>query len=201
MKLALRFCLVSLYIFGCNSHAPNNNRDSLKNATIDTQRIQKQGHKGIDTAFEQFNSDAVLSAYYKGYKDTLSVDTSFDHDGKKVRISFIHYCTYDSALHLPGKYIEDYGLKEFTTHDFESKLKVWSGDNKAVDTIITKEMFKDDMYQEEKLYGVLLHPRLLFSNNRLIIAYSISIPLTDVGVSASLECDYDGKLVVRKNHQ
>ena len=110
----------------------------------------------------------------------------------------MHYCTYDSALHLPSKYIEDYGLKEFTTHDFKSILKISSADSLVVDTVITKKTFKDEMFREEKLYGVLLHPRLLFSDTSLMIEYSISIPLTDVGVSAYLECGYDGKLSVKR---
>jgi hypothetical protein len=60
-------------------------------------------------------------------------------------------------------------------------------------------MFKDKIFEEEKLYGALLHPQLSFSDKGITIDYSISIPLTDVGVGASLECGYDGKLSVKKN--
>jgi hypothetical protein len=140
-----------------------------------------------------------LQNYIKGYKDTLKVDTSFAYNEKKLQISFRYYCTYDSALHLPGKYVGIYGLKEFTTHDFKSILKISVGKNLVIDTAITKEMFTDEIYEEEKLYGALLHPNLSFSDKSLAIDYSISIPLTDVGVGTSLECGYDGRLSVKKN--
>ena len=116
-----------------------------------------------------------------------------------MKISFRHYCTFDSALHLPGKYVAVYGLKEFTTHNFKSALKITEAGRAIVDTIITKEVFKDMIFDEEKLYGALLYPRLSFSGKNVVIDYSISVPLTDVGVGVSLEWDYDGRWVIKKN--
>jgi hypothetical protein len=187
-----------LFIAGCNHQTSQTNVDSLK-ANTDTQRVQAKIKGKSDAGFEPINLDTVFHQYFRGYKDTIRMDTSFDCKGKKVRIHFLHYCTNDSSLHLPARYVEDYGFKEFTTHSFQSILKASSDDSLLLDTVITKEMFKEEMHPEEKSYGALLHPVISFSSGSLTIAYSISIPLTDVGISAALEYSYDGKLTVKRN--
>jgi hypothetical protein len=182
-------------IIGCDSQGETSASTQPAAPTSDT---VKRENKKTDTGFAQIELHKGLQDYIKAYKDTVRVDTSLEYNHEKLKISFKHYCTYDSALHLPSKYIGIYGLKEFTTHDFKSILKISSGENLIIDTTITKEMFKDKIFEEEKSYGALLYPHLSFSDKGVTIDYSISIPLTDVGVGASLECSYDGKLSMKK---
>ncbi|MBN9383837.1 MAG: hypothetical protein J0H74_23980 [Chitinophagaceae bacterium] len=200
MKVVLKlvagisFCI---YIVGCNSQGSDSNPAQPAGITSDT--IKPVSKKADTGAFNPMNLPKILQDYVKGYKNTIEVDTSFDYNGKKLNIVFKHYCTYDSALHLPSKYVGVYGLKEFTTHNFKSTLKISSGESVIIDTVITKEIFKDRTFEEEKLYGALLYPNLSFSEKGITIDYSISVPLTDVGVGVSLEGGYDGKLSVKKD--
>ena len=189
-SISLCICMI-----GCNSQGGTSASTQPAVPTSDT---VKQENKRTDTGFTQIDLHKELQDYIKSYKDTVRVDTSFEYNHEKLKISFKHYCTYDSALHLPSKYIGMYALKEFTTHNFKSILKISSGGNLMIDTTITKEMFSDKIFEEEKSYGALLYPHLSFSDKVVTIDYSISIPLTDVGVGASLECGYDGKLSIKK---
>jgi hypothetical protein len=46
------------------------------------------------------------------------------------------------------------------------------------------------------LYGVLSFSKISFFDGGLKIDYSISIPLTDVGQRSTLECNYEGKIIL-----
>ncbi len=81
---------------------------------------KKQADKDLD----QVNLDTVLHQYYKQCKDTFNIDTSLVYKGNLLRVKFLHYCTNDSRIQLPQKYLEPYKLKEFITHDFESHLLI-----------------------------------------------------------------------------
>lgn len=193
--VGIAFCV---YIIGCNNQGERAISDQPTGQAPDT---IKSDSKKIDSgSVNSINLTKVLQDYVKGYKDTTKVDTSFDYNGENLKISFSHYCTFDSSLHLPSKYVGIYGLKEFTTHSFKSALKISSGESEViVDTVISKEIFKEKIFEEEKLYGALLYPNLSFSEKGLTVDYSISVPLTDVGVSVSLWCGYNGKLIVKKD--
>jgi hypothetical protein len=137
MKLVIKLIMgigLCINIIGCNNQTETSASTQPAAPTSDT---VKQENKKTDTGFAEIDLHKELQDYIKAYKDTVSVDTSFEYNHEKLKISFRHYCTYDSALHLPGKYIEIYGLKKFTTHDFKSILKISSGENVIIDTAIT----------------------------------------------------------------
>jgi hypothetical protein len=200
MKMILKLMAgigICVYVAGCNNQGEK--PATAQPAGISSDTIEPANKKADTSAFNSINLPKALQDYIKEYKKVIEVDTSFDYNGTKLKIVFKHYCTYDSALHLPGKYVGVYGLKEFTTHNFKSSLKISSGESVMIDTVISKEIFKDKIFEEEKLYGALLYPDLHFSEKGVTIDYSISVPLTDVGVGVSLECGYDGKLIVKKD--
>lgn len=199
MKLGIKLIIgvvLCISVNGCNNQKGTSASTQVADQTSDT---VKRENKKTDTGLAQTDLHKELQDYIKAYNDTLRIDTLLEYNHEKFKIIFKHYCAYDSALHLPNKYIGIYGLKEFTTHDFKSTLKISSGEILIIDTTITKEMFMDKIFEEEKSYGALLYPHLSFSDKGVTIDYSISIPLTDVGVGASLECGYDGKLSIKKN--
>ncbi|MBS1662276.1 MAG: hypothetical protein JST68_14625 [Bacteroidetes bacterium] len=190
----ISFCL---YVIGCSSQGDG--KVKTEPSTLTTDSI-KTGNRRTDTeAFNSINLPKILKDYIEGYKKTIEVDTSFNFNEKKLEIVFKHYCTYDSALHLPSRYVRVYGLEKFVTHNFKSTIKISLGESIIIDTVISKELFKDEIFEEEEMYGALLYPSLSFSKKDVTVDYSISVPLTDVGVGVSLECRYDGKVIVRKN--
>lgn len=189
----------ALLIFGiaCN----NNTERSASGQTSHLSRdFSKQEEKvaPADTGNSR-ELQNIVQDYIRLYGDTIKIDTSFNRNEKKITVSFRHFCTYDSLIHLSGKFVGIYGLKEFITHDFKSTLKITNGEEIVIDTAISKEIFKDEIFSEETLNGVLLYPNLSFSYDKMLIDYSISVPLTDIGIGVSLECKYNGGIAVKKN--
>lgn len=172
---------------------------SCNSRNVDKAQIDLASSDVTDTINGEAVSDlkTIVKEYISNYNDTIKIDTSFLFEEKKVCITFKHYCLRDSALVIPSKYVSSYGTKEFVTHNFQSSLKITSDGVPVLDTIIRKSLFKKSLYEELRNYGVLLYPDHKFINNHISIDYSISIPLTDVGISAAIVCDYMGKLEVQ----
>lgn len=156
--------------------------------------------KKVDTGFEQLDLDTVLYEYYKDCKDTFKIDRSIIYKNHIIQIKFLHYSTNDSLIHLPKKYLEIYKLNKFITHDFESFLKISSNDNILIDTVIRKNIFNSDVYEEEVLYGTILHPVVKFNPKGISIYYSYSIALTDIGIPVCLEYEYYSKLKTKSGY-
>jgi|SRR5579872_1670624 len=98
------------------------------------------------------------------------------------------------SFNLPYDIVRIYGMKDFRTHDFQSRLTMTIRQLVFVDTNISKRLFADQMPQNSKTYGVLLFPKLSFPNEGVSIKYAIAIPLTDGSIPASVLVDYNGKL-------
>ncbi|RAJ83332.1 hypothetical protein CLV59_103296 [Chitinophaga dinghuensis] len=153
----------------------SNKNDSLKYNNLIDKTINELDEDSVELS-------SIYNSYLQQYSDSIKIDTTFNYSGSKVQICFQHYCTYDSTLILPEKYIEIYGIKKFVTHSFESSLSVKMNGKRIIDTIIKRSMFEDTIQTELVKYGVLLYPNLTFNKkNQIEIDYSLSIPLTDVG--------------------
>jgi hypothetical protein len=147
----------------------------------------------------EISLQSIIDDYKSRYKDTLKIDTTFFNENKKISILFLHFCKFDSALTIKKPYTSTFGLNSFVTHSFESTLKIYHNDSLIVDAVITKRLFNDKLFDEEKKYGVLLSPVIKFAKGVMIMHYSVSVPLTDVGMEVSLDCNYlSGRMIVEK---
>src|SRR5262249_40551123 len=115
------------------------------------------------------------------------------------RIRFRHYCTNDSLLELPKDILDIYKLKKFTTSNFVSSLVVRSRDTVVLDTIIRSDLFYRYADPRLKTYGVLFYGGRDFLPGRLNIDYSLSIPLSDVGIGVHLSYALGGGLTTTGN--
>ena len=131
--------------------------------------------------------EEIMADYKKTCHDTVKVDTTVTVGGEPWHISLRHYSTGDSAIHLPERYTSIYGLKKFTTSNFESKLKVTVRDAVLIDTTIRKTIFRDSVDKYVAAYGVLFHGGVHYYSDHIALSYSYVIPLTDVGSGVSTE--------------
>jgi hypothetical protein len=190
-----------VYSIGCKEEKHSDDISKSDSITKTNEKsIEKvKAASNNQDSFEVNDLNEIKAEYINRYKDTSVYDTSIVYNGDKVNIHFRHYCLFDSVLKLPEKYIEMYKLKEFTTHSFQSTLKISIRDNVIIDTIITKNTFAKILPPELKEYGVLLYPNVHLLQDHLIINYSISIPLTDIGSSYSFSADYLGQMKIESN--
>ncbi|RBL93166.1 hypothetical protein [Chitinophaga flava] len=176
--------LISAHLYvGCKNVNSKKGGQEIINPQKDNPELNKLKGK-INSGFDEDSLELsnIYNSYLQRYNDSIKIDTTFIFRDSKVKVDFQYYCTHDSSLTLPEKYIEVYGIKEFVTHNFESSLKIELNDKYILDTIIKKSMFEDTIPIELRKYGVLLYPVLTFKKgNRVEIDYSLSIPLTDVG--------------------
>jgi hypothetical protein len=119
--------------------------------------VKKATPNTIDTDDDNPVPDlkTVLADYYKECRDTVRADTSLVYKGDYLKISFRHYSTNDSMIHLPQDYCKLWGLKEFVAHDFESSLRVRNRDSILLDTIIRNDIFNSYVQGDLPVYGTL----------------------------------------------
>jgi hypothetical protein len=171
--------------------ACNNDSHEISGTAGDSSRA---ANKNADTSSEDQELDDIVKEYIKQYQNPLTVDSVLVIGNDSFRINFRHYCLMDSAINVPGKYTEVYGLPNFITHNFVSSVKVEKNGTGILDTMIYKKDFNRFIDDNLKQYGVLLYPVLKLGNGIIQINYSISIPLTDVGTGVSARISKEGIL-------
>jgi hypothetical protein len=87
-----------------------------------------------------------------------------------------------------------YKLDSYVTHNFATDIKL----DKNNSTILQKTIYKRDFNKFLRLqlrdYGALLCPEMSLSNDTIQLGYSISIPLTDVGIGLTMGIDHNGHI-------
>ena len=119
--------------------------------------------------------------YERLYHRPVIMDTAFLWRDTTYFLHFEHYAKMDSGIKVPSNYNFDIS-REFITHNFESKLIVTRDSDTVLNEKITKQTFKNDLTPELASYGTLLYPILQIQADNIILHYSLSIPVTDIGM-------------------
>ena len=141
-------------------------------------------------------SERVME-YESGYKSTVELDTLIDIDGKKYRIKLKHYCLFDNALKIP----KTYNGSEFQTHNYAIDLNISVDGKSLIEKKIVKEDFKDAVNKELQNFGVILYPNFegfKADEKAFVFEFSLSVPVTDIGVPVSFLVNTEGVFSVKK---
>jgi hypothetical protein len=186
---SLLFCLAA-----CSNPAPTTHADTTNTtARSDTPaKTATVAAKPVDTASYQDpepSTREIMAEYLKSCADTVKIDTTVTLLGKRLTIHLRHYSNGDSAIVIPQRYASIYGLKQFKTSDFETRLIINEADRTLFDTMIRKNIFRDSVDESVAAYGTLYFDRggIHYFRDHLNLYYSYSIPLTDVGRGVSLD--------------
>jgi len=206
MKLIFSFLILMIFLSACNNsavkdtHSTGSVSDSKVSAIKDTTtRVKHDLHE--DTAEENPGGDltSIYNEYVDHYKKPCKIDSVFTFGADTFQMHLKHYCLMDSAIKVPKKYVHMYKLDSFVTHNFATVIRL----DKNSKTIFKRTVYKNDfekfLYPQLKEYGALLCPEMNLSNNTIELDYSISIPLTDVGVGVAMVMNPDGTITY-KNH-
>lgn len=132
------------------------------------------------------------------YQRPILIDTFFSGDGVIYKVNLRHYSTMDSGLVIPAKYNFDIN-SDFVTHNFVSDLTVLAENDTVFQTHITKNLFRpilDTFDMPLKKYATLLYPTIRLDNDSIHVYYSISIPVTDNGIRASINFNKSGRFSI-----
>ncbi|ATL49583.1 hypothetical protein COR50_21730 [Chitinophaga caeni] len=148
----------------------------------------------------ELENDEELITFVKTFEklllDTVVVDSVFDVGSDKITFSFKHYANQAKTMLIPDKYTRVYGLSHYKVPEFVSSIQLSRNSSIILDTILQKPIFYKILPVELIEYGAMLYPVISFEEDGLVIKYSISIPLTDIGKKAILRMDYLGRLAI-----
>jgi len=198
--ISFAFCLLLL---GCSQVEPGKNN-------INSSKINEAGNipdsgKSKDNAVLGANDNPsgeledIYKNYVKSYTQPYHLDSVFIIGNDKYAISLTHICTMDNGIVVPGKYVKMYGMDSFVTHNFETHLVLIKNNKTLLSRSIRKFDF-ETMLKESGLelnsFGVLLYPDFSITDHGIKIHYSISIPLTDVGIGTTVDISPNGELQI-----
>ena len=200
MKPIVIFSFLILILWGCNGR--NASKSANSNSTqkdIDTPILKDTGLTEADeplTFKEQMAT--VLKSYSKIQKiDTLIIDGS-DH----LQVYMEYYCLHDSALTVPKRYMSAWGkenAKDFVTHNFATKILVLNNKDTIFNKVIKRNDFDSVIEDNLKKYAILFSASFNGydkTKSDLVFGYTITIPMTDVGVTAALTINKHGNYKV-----
>jgi hypothetical protein len=188
---------VSFIYAGCSEAATtgnNNSVDSTKRNSSSSVKASKERPEYNEAA----DIKNMIREMSQICEHPVSKDTVFIMGNDTVSIAFNHSCTGDSFL-LPAKYIETYKMDHFMAHSLKSDIIIKKNGVKLLGRRIEKKDFGSLVEGDLKDYAVLLYPIIERENDTIYIDYSISVPLTDVGIGVRASIKKDGSIQFGRN--
>jgi hypothetical protein len=206
--LLLMSCSASLA--GCHTAVRNSapsEKDSVSTASV--ANVYPKSDKPNDTAAKASTSaaaaaddvseepslDEIYQECIDRYAHPKVIDTVFKMGDDRFRLRLKHYCLMDSGVHVPKTYTKLFHLDSFVTHNFVTDITLDRGDQEILRRTIVKRDFNQLLFPALKSYAILFPPDLRLGRDSVILGYSISIPLTDVGVGLSAVIDGQGRIL------
>jgi hypothetical protein len=188
-----------LVLLSCN---PNNHSVTLINTTIldtlkigDSRPLDSLKYLKDSTDNSELTYSELKKELIENYPKVEQVDTTFyDNQNSKIRVLSKYYCLFDNSITIPGRYNWEASSKTFTTHSFRNDIIVIVNNDTTFKKTIDKAFFNDNLYSELKHYAILFSPTFNFDKetSEIEVDYSISIPLTDLGISCQMRIDKKG---------
>jgi hypothetical protein len=136
----------------------------------------------------------IMEEYTGMYNKPFYIDTSYVVNSDTIHFLLKHYCLMDSAIEVPDKYVGIYQLHSFITHNFETIIKIHKNGKQFIEERIVKTDFDKYLHPDLKKFGVLLYPEIRYLKDSIELGYSISVPLTDVGVGLRAVINKNGSI-------
>jgi hypothetical protein len=190
MKLINLPFVFILFITSCGQGVENN---TAINTSIDSSK----NNSNEEEVHEEPDTKKWRKEYVSNYAKVEIMDTSFtDPVGKKIQVQTKYYCLFDSAIFIPKEYVWEDTTRPFVTHNYSHDIKIVIDTKVILSKTITKADFVDNLYPELKNYAILWNPSFEFDKEKylFVFGYSLTIPITDVGVGKQLIIDEKGNI-------
>jgi len=212
-----KYLISILYLLaGCvNNNAPKVKVDSVSRHDIpykdvyskrdtDTNNLAKNNLDNKEVSSDEGSGEgpdlqSIFNDYIGTYKKPCVIDTAFSIGTDRYTFHAEHECLMDSGITVPKDYVYMYKLDSFVTHNFLTHVRLAKNDKSIVEKTIYKKNFDSVLRPDLKRYAVLFCPYFLLKDNRILLHYSVSIPLTDVGIGAYADMDGKGNIVFRND--
>lgn len=183
----LQIIVISI-LFACKNNTPPVNKTPIIADTvtpIDANTINTQ--VATSNSFRQPTLESIVHDFVSQSTDTFHIDTLFTFDNAPYRLKVNYYCLFDSALIVPMKFVEIYGMDEFITNNFATDIKLFKDSEEILDTTLSKEDFARMLTGNDAVkYRLLFSPVVAIKPDSVTVSFSLSVPLTDVGEQVGL---------------
>lgn len=185
-----KFSIIVFTIFiiiSCNSNQENQ-------LASEATEIKEDSTSGHDEPSEGQSLEEIIKAFTDEYTKKEKYDSTFFIGTDLYKIEFEHYCLFDSGIVVDKPFVGIYKLDSFVTHNFATRFTVTKNGESPITRYITRDNFKgkvDSLYTSE---GALLYPNFHVSEGAFFFTYSLSVPLTDVGIPVGCKIDLNGDM-------
>jgi len=191
--------LFCMFLFACNGNSVKSKTDTLaKQAIVKDKAVATKESIDEENPDPDESPEQIMQETLDNYKKVTIVDTNLiTTDKDTLHVHLKHYCTYDGAIKLPAGYLDMFDIKTFTTHNFVTDVVLSKHGEITYSGKITRDDFMPLLGQYRKDLMTLLFidekVKLSRSGKGVVISYSITIPLTDVGTGGEISIEADGK--------
>jgi len=192
---------IMLFIFwGCSGRRSGKIDTQTANDSVGKQKVSdpnKMAASQPEDDDPEPGYDEVKADLLSTYNKVENIDKTIIDGSDTLLLHCKYYCLHDSSLVIPAKY--DWsggGKKEFITHNFASQIILVKNKDTLLNKTFKKVDFNNVLYTQLQKYAIMFSPAYGgFNKERgeFAIDYSVTIPLTDVGVSACISVDKNGK--------
>jgi len=166
--------LFILFIILTSCSSPKNRTEHLIEQDTDTIGVE-----------ESRDEDMFKYTYKKlldSYNNILNIDSTYIIDKDTFNVHLTYNCLSDSLI-IPKSFYDPDLKEDLITHNFIIKLRIIKNNVLFMCKSITKENFINTLDGDVKKYAILLYPYIRKKSDKILVSVSISIPLTDIGVS------------------
>lgn len=191
------FCLM---LYSCNNGGSGDAADQqlIDSAEIQDSIVKENVSKNPAADEDSEELGSILSDYIQQYSKPYVFDSSYVFGEDTIKVLVKHFCLMDSAIIIPKKYVGMYKLDSLITHNFVTLLKVEKNGKEVVNRKIQKKDFEQYLDPYLKSYATLLYPDIKKLEGSIALDYSISIPLTDVGIGVRAIIKLDDNILFEK---
>jgi hypothetical protein len=199
MKKTLGLLAIILLFIGCNCN-PRVTKSEGKRDTLIAFKIPKSytippSRMGSNDEVE-VTFDDVLTDLHTSYNKIEKIDKQVIDGKDTLQLHETYYCLHDSSLVIPKHYL--WGgdkTKNFTANTFATKVIVINNRDTVLNKVFKRIDFDSALWDRLRRYAIIFSADYVGYNkakHEFALGYSITIPLTDVGVSAAITVNKKG---------
>lgn len=197
MTFRLLSVTLLLFLLSCQENRQQTSSVSAADTTIQSNTAIDNEAVTDEDDFIEPQYDEMKAEFLATYDKVQKIDSVFTfRSGQAYNLSLTYYCLKDSSVILPARYNWSGREEIFPTHPFVCEYKMSRAGETLAKGVIQKQTFSAQLDSALQAYGVLQYPHLSFNENRVEMAFSISVPLTDVGVGVTAYLQEDGLLKI-----
>jgi hypothetical protein len=176
----------------------------LKAKTDDSTGAKKNGKNKAKIPADAGDDDGptfneVLAELKASYNKIAHVDKTVIDGKDTLQLHETYYCLHDHSLVVPKMCIAAWGLKHpkpFIANTFATKIVVIDNRDTVLNRVFKRVDFNSALWDRLRQYAIIFSADYIGydrQKHEFAMGYSITIPLTDVGLAAGVAIDKKGK--------